>query len=148
MARRLITQTDIDTFKRLHDGGLSSRQIADRTHWAVRTVQEYLTQRRPLPQAQAPIVRDVIWLPNARPTAKQIIAQVAARRSMTPEDLTGGCRTRKIAHARHEAMWEIRERLGHSFPWIAARLNLKDHTSAMYGVQKHEARLAALQEAA
>lgn len=95
-----------------------------------------------------PPVRDIIWLPASKPTAKQIIAHVAQRRGLTVEDLTGPGKVKRVAHARHEAMWEIRQRTTLSFPQIASRLNRKDHTTALHGVRAHEARLLAKQGAA
>lgn len=86
--------------------------------------------------------RDIIWLPSGKITAKQIIRSVAEKHGMTVEVLLSESRLKRIAHARQEAMWEIRRRTKLSFPQIAERLGRKDHTTAWHGVRAHERRLA------
>lgn len=96
---------------------------------------------------RAPI-RDIIWLPGRKVTAKEILAQVAHRRGLTVEEMLSASRKQPLAHARQEAMWEIRQRTNLSLPQIASRLKLKSHTTVWHGILAHEGRLAALQEAA
>lgn len=95
-----------------------------------------------------PPIRDIIWLPGSPKTAKQIIAHVAERRGMSVKEMLSQTRRRPVARARQEAMWELRQRTRLSLPAIAERLKLKDHTTVLHGVRAHEARLAAMQEAA
>jgi chromosomal replication initiator protein len=74
--------------------------------------------------------------------AKLILREVARKHGLTVEQLLAPVRSRYIAHARQEAMWEMRQRTILSFPEIARRCGLKDHTTAIYGVRSHEARIA------
>lgn len=86
--------------------------------------------------------RDIIWLKSPRVTAAEIIADVAQRRGFTVDDLKGASKTQAVSHARQEAMWEIRQRTGQSYPQISARFNRKDHTTSWHGVRAHERRMA------
>lgn len=82
----------------------------------------------------------VIRLPSEK--SADILAQVAQKHRLKVEDLTGPSRLRKIILARQEAMWELRQRTRLSSPQIAAKLGRKDHTTALHGVRRHEARIA------
>lgn len=42
--------------------------------------------------------------------------------------------------ARHEVMWRLRQ-MGHSYPAIARVFGLKDHTTILNGVRRHEERM-------
>lgn len=90
-------------------------------------------------------IRDIIWLPGRRVTAKEIISEVAQRRKLSVTELLSPSRKHVIAHARQEAMWEIHSRLGRSLPWIAQTLHLKDHTTVLHGIRAHARRLAEAQ---
>lgn len=81
------------------------------------------------------------------PTARQIVADVAQRYELTFDDMIGQERTRRIAHPRHHAMWEVRQRTTLSFPQIG-RIFDRDHTSVLHDVREHEKRRAAQREAA
>lgn len=75
-----------------------------------------------------------------KPGPSRIIAMVAERRGLTVDDLLGPSRLRPVAYARHEAMWELRQRTKLSLPDIARRLGRKDHTTALHGVRAYEKR--------
>lgn len=89
--------------------------------------------------------RDIIWLPQQRPSPRQIIAEVAQRRGLTLEDLMGPSRLKRITRVRQEAMWELRQRTKLSFPQIARRLGRTNHTTALHAFRRHEERLAEAQ---
>lgn len=93
------------------------------------------------------VLRDIIWLP-LRVTSKDVIADVANRHRISVEDLLGAFGNHKMAPIRHEAMWEVRRRTKLSLPQIAGKFRLKDHTTVLYGIRRHEARLAAQKAAA
>ena len=94
------------------------------------------------------VIRDIIWITPHRPFPGKIVAEVARARGLTVQEILTRTRKRRIAHARQEAMWELRQRTRLSLPQIAERLNLKDHTTVLWGVRAHERRLAEAQEAA
>ena len=81
----------------------------------------------------------------------EIIAEVAPKYGVrSAEVLATGVRQRRvISHARHEVMWRLRAIKGpdgrpkHSLPLIARSLNLIDHTSVLFGIRAHAARLDA-----
>lgn len=75
-------------------------------------------------------------------TWQEDIESIAILHGVTVADLKGGSRVRKIAWARHHVMYRLRQR-GNSFPWIAARLNMKNHTSCIHGCRAHAARIGA-----
>jgi len=77
-----------------------------------------------------------------RKTAKQVIAEVAARHGMTPADLLEVSQKWKVAHRRQEAMFEMYIQCPHlSFPAIGRALGGMDHTTVMFGVKQHCKRL-------
>lgn len=92
--------------------------------------------------------RDIIHLPGVRQTAADILREVAFRNGLTVEEMLAATRKKTFAHARQEAMWEIRQRTKLSLPQIARRMRLKDHTTVLHGVRRHEERLAASHEGA
>ncbi|WP_406853510.1 helix-turn-helix domain-containing protein [Alsobacter sp. KACC 23698] len=54
-------------------------------------------------------------------------------------------RSRKIVPmlARHEVMWELRQRTNWSYKRIARFMNRQDHTAVIYGIAAHQRRLDA-----
>lgn len=91
--------------------------------------------------------RDIIWLPAYRPTPVQIIQQVADRRRVTMTDIRGPSRVPAVAHARQEAMWELRQRTRMSMPRIGHFFD-RHHTTVLWALSAHEARMAAEREGA
>lgn len=78
-----------------------------------------------------------------------IDAVLPAWPGVTRKDIKSLSRVHRIAHARHEVMWCLREMkwddgvCRYSLPGIARALGLKDHTSVYHGVRAHARRLAA-----
>ena len=72
----------------------------------------------------------------------EILATVAAKHEVTVAALLGPSSRRHIAWARHEAMWMAREHTSLSLPAIGARLGGRHHTTILYGIRQHEARIA------
>ena len=87
------------------------------------------------------IDRDIIWLPKGRVSAKQIIHHVAERRGLTVAQMLSPDRTERIAHARQEAMWEIRQRTPMSLADIGRRMGGRHHTTVLHAVRTHERRM-------
>lgn len=74
---------------------------------------------------------------------RQIIEEVAISHGFSWNDVLSARRTNKLARVRHEAFWRARNETTHSLPAIGRAFN-RDHTSVMYGIAKHEERMASL----
>ncbi|MBN1248028.1 MAG: chromosomal replication initiator protein DnaA [Anaerolineae bacterium] len=81
-------------------------------------------------------------LPN-RPevSANDIVKTVGAFYNVTPEELRGSRRTRRIAQPRQIAMYLMREETDASLPQIGAELGGRDHTTVLYGYERVRARM-------
>ena len=90
-------------------------------------------------------IRDYVADPDRRATMAAIIADVAARNSLTVDELLKGGPARRYAWPRQEAMRRcraVRRANGEarwSYPQIAARFGC-DHTTVMHGERQAEAR--------
>lgn len=72
------------------------------------------------------------------------IVQIAAKHStvndpVSPEDILGPRRTVRVADARHEAMWVLREHLALTFQRVGYYLN-RDHSTVVHGVNQYRLR--------
>lgn len=77
-----------------------------------------------------------------RKTAREVIAEVAALRGVTPEQITGRDQKQPLVHYRQEAAYEIYTQCPHlSYPHIAQWLGGRDHTTLIWSVKKHCERL-------
>jgi chromosomal replication initiator protein len=81
-------------------------------------------------------------LPN-RPevAADDIVKAVGSFFNVTPEELRGSRRTRRIAQPRQIVMYLMREETDASLPQIGAELGGRDHTTVLYGYERVRARL-------
>lgn len=71
-------------------------------------------------------------------TANQVIIKTAAFYQTTPELLKSPSRAKEIVLPRQIAMYLLRSELHMSFPKISNELGRKDHTTAIYGIEKVE----------
>lgn len=71
-------------------------------------------------------------------TANQVVVKTAAFYQTTPEILKSPSRTKEVVLPRQIAMYLLRSELHMSFPKISNELGRKDHTTAIYGVEKIE----------
>jgi chromosomal replication initiator protein len=71
-------------------------------------------------------------------TANQVVIKTAAFYQTTPEILKSPSRTKEVVLPRQIAMYLLRSELHMSFPKISNELGRKDHTTAIYGVEKIE----------
>jgi len=69
-----------------------------------------------------------------------LAAQCAADYGLTVDELLSGSKRRRVSIARHDLMARLRADGGRSYPLIARLLNLKNHTSIIWGVRAHERR--------
>ena len=81
-------------------------------------------------------------LPN-RPevSADDIVKAVGSFFGVTPEELRGSRRTRRIAQPRQIVMYLMREETDASLPQIGAELGGRDHTTVLYGYERVRVRL-------
>lgn len=70
-----------------------------------------------------------------------IAAEVCRVRHVSPVDFFSKRRFRSLAHARQEYCYRAKQETTASYPEIARLLGW-DHTSVIYAVEKHEARLS------
>ena len=70
-----------------------------------------------------------------------VLGQVAAKHGVTPADIRGPSCVREIARARQEAMHELYALGWLSTPQVGRFLN-RDHSTVVYGLKAHKARLA------
>ena len=81
----------------------------------------------------------ILRTPASASTA--IIAEVAEKHGLTVKQLLGSRTDRTVAHPRHEAWWELRQRTSLSLPQIGRKFG-RCHTTVLTGVRRHEARMA------
>jgi chromosomal replication initiator protein len=80
-------------------------------------------------------------------SVEDIIAGVAAKYSISSEDIKGSSRKRDITVGRQEVMWRMNRQkiLGNKPTWTLNRIGMylgdRDHTTVMHGIRAHEARL-------
>ena len=67
--------------------------------------------------------------------ARDVLEDVAAEHGISVAVLTGGSRIKKIAYARFQAAYEIRQ-LGFSYPNVARFVGHEDHTSTIHAVKR------------
>lgn len=78
-----------------------------------------------------------------RPTMRAIADTFAEERGLTLAALRGPCRSQDICRPRQELMWILRDKALWSLPQIGRFLGDRDHTTILYGVRRHQARLDA-----
>lgn len=75
-------------------------------------------------------------------SAKLVVRTVAEFRGISPSQLAGPRRDRRLAWPRQEACWILQRRSGMSLPRIGRFLGGRDHTTILYGVAAVERRRA------
>lgn len=92
-------------------------------------------QSRPLTLA---LVEDVLGEPEGTVDAdpQAILEAVATEFRITPAELTGPRRSRRVVRPRQVAMYLLRDLCQLSFPQIGEVLGGRDHTTAMHGYEK------------
>lgn len=89
----------------------------------------------PPPPPPEPVVsKPFEKLIDYRPQWRIISQEVCEKHKMTLKDLQGNRRFKKIAIARREVFWRLRQELGMSLLDIARKMG-KDHTSVLHGLR-------------
>lgn len=80
-------------------------------------------------------------LANPKAVITRIKSECAEKHGVTVAKIDGPRRSEKIVHARQEAMWRAKNETNLSFPSLG-KLFDRDHTTVMWGIRQHEARMA------
>lgn len=104
-----------------------------------------LRTRAPLPSHLLQQEGDVGAPP--RKSARQVIAEEAARARISVVDLIGEGRRKHQVAARQRACWRLSRRLGLSLPRIGMFIGGRDHTTVLHAVRKLNGALARKLEA-
>ena len=78
---------------------------------------------------------------NPKAQVARIKRETAEKHGVTVAKIDGPRRSEKIVHARQEAMWRAKNETNLSFPSLG-KLFDRDHTTVMWGIRQHEARMA------
>ena len=81
-----------------------------------------------------------LWYP--RDDADAVVEEVAREFGVSVEQLCGLSRRREVVHARHVAMYVLRDDRGLSFPVIGRTLGGRDHTTVLRAVERMRASIA------
>jgi hypothetical protein len=111
------------------------------------TLSSKLPARRPPPPPELPPIEPYGVTPPADAelppiTVAEIAKQTAERYGVTVNEIKSARRGHRLVCARQEAMWRARNETSHSLPCIGRFLGGKDHTTVIYGIRKHEERIA------
>jgi chromosomal replication initiator protein len=82
------------------------------------------------------------FLPNPKMVVARIKSEVATKHGVTAGEIDGIRRAAHIVAARQEAMWRVKNETKLSYPEIGRRFGDKDHTTVIWAVRQHEARMA------
>ena len=97
----------------------------------------------PPPPRPARLPNPARKLTSATCETSSIIARVAAKYGLTPADLAGESRLRRVAYARHEAIWTVRQARPHlSLPALGRIFGGRDHSTIHYAIEVHACRMA------
>jgi hypothetical protein len=80
----------------------------------------------------------LLWPRLTRKAYEAALAEVSAHWRLSPWEMTGPSRVRRLARARQHLMWLLRSR-GYSYPQIGKAMCL-DHSTVIYGVRQHAKR--------
>lgn len=95
----------------------------------------------PVPVPQPPRIVLAPTVERLRYKQNRVLLAVAAAHRITPEDIIGKSRVKKIVAARQQCCWLLRMKTGMSFPQIGFFLGYDDHSTAMHGVKKFQAEI-------
>jgi chromosomal replication initiator protein len=101
-----------------------------------RVVAEAMSERQPLTIELAAIALQGMVINRRECTPEAVIEAVADFYSLSPEDLKGRSRSRKVVKPRQLAMHLAREETKASLPQIGKALGGRDHTTVLYGVRQ------------
>lgn len=71
------------------------------------------------------------------PSWKRICVEVCYKHDVSLVQLVSPSRFREVVAARNEAMYRMRQEVGMSLTMIGRRVGGRDHTTALWGIEKH-----------
>lgn len=74
--------------------------------------------------------------------ARKLAVAVATKHGISFADLVSDRRQANLVRARQEAMWRLKRNTRLSLPQIGRILGNRDHSTILYGIRRHEQRLA------
>lgn len=105
-----------------------------------------------LVQPSAPVekkrVRDIIVIPRSEPSAfpmtesQRIIKEVCAKHQVSRAEIIGKQKSARVSAARQELFYRLKTETTLSLPLIGRKVGGRDHTTVLYGIRCHEARMA------
>jgi chromosomal replication initiator protein len=101
-----------------------------------RVVAEAMSERQPLTVESATVALRGMAINRRECTPEAVIEAVATFYSLSPEDLKGRSRSRKVVRPRQLAMHLARQETQASLPQIGKALGGRDHTTVLYGDQQ------------
>ena len=101
-----------------------------------RVVAEAMSERQPLTVESATVALQGMFINRRECTPEAVIEAVADFYSLSPEDLKGRSRSRKVVRPRQLAMHLARQETQASLPQIGRALGGRDHTTVLYGVRQ------------
>lgn len=87
-------------------------------------------------------LQDIIESKNSNLTAEKVLAITATYFDLTPEDILSPRRNKELIKPRQIVMYLMRHEMNLSYPKISQKLNKKDHTTIIWGVEKIEKAMA------
>lgn len=89
----------------------------------------------------SPAIRRMRARPRPPISMADLARTIAAEHGVTVDDMKGDYRRRRYSHARQHFMFVARESGWWSYPQIAHFIR-RDHTTVIFGVRAHRARMA------
>lgn len=134
---------------RMAKAALSAATIARPKTLVIDVSERARQQRAALAEIEAERVNRIVsacrlateTLANPKAHIARIKSETAEKHGVTGADIEGPRRSVKIVLARHEAMWRARSETSLSLPSLCKLFN-RDHTTLLWGVRQHEARMA------
>lgn len=101
-----------------------------------RVVAEAMSERQPLTVESAVVAVQGMLINQKKCTPDAVIEAVADFYSLSPEELKGRSRNKKVIKPRQIAMYLARQETQASLPQIGKVLGERDHTTVLYGLKK------------
>lgn len=135
---------------RMAKAALSAATIARPKTLVIDVFERARQQRAALAEMEAGRIRRIVsayrlatdTMANPKAQVARIKRETAEKHGVTVDEIDGIRRAAHIVAARQEAMWRAKNETKLSYPEIGRRFGDKDHTTVIWGVRQHEARMA------
>jgi len=101
-----------------------------------RVVAEAMSERQPLTVESATVAVQGMLINQKKCTPEAVIEAVADFYSLSPDELKGRSRNKKVTKPRQIAMYLARQETKASLPQIGGALGGRDHTTVLHGLRK------------